>query len=55
MRLTPNERKELNAWLAEGNAANSNPWNVTDEKGNELDFVSAMRMVADLAEEHMVG
>lgn len=52
MKLTPNERKELNAWLAEGNSENCNPWNVTDERGNELDFVSAMRTVAELAAEH---
>lgn len=52
MKLTPNERTELNAWLAEGNAENSNPWCMTDESGNELDFVSAMRTVAELAAEH---
>ena len=52
MKLTPNERAELNAWLAEGNSENSNPWNITDERGNELDFVSAMRIVAELAAEH---
>ncbi len=52
MKLTPNERAELNAWLAEGNSENSNPWNITDECGNELDFVSALRTVAELAAEH---
>lgn len=52
MKLTPNEQAELNTWLAEGNSKNSNPWNITDESGNELDFVSAMRTVAELAAEH---
>lgn len=53
MKLTPNEQKELNAWLAEGNSENSNPWYMTDESGNDLDFVSAMRLVTILAEEQM--
>ncbi|MBO5108907.1 MAG: hypothetical protein J6B97_10815 [Bacteroidales bacterium] len=52
MKLTPNEQKELNTWLAEGNSENSNPWYMTDESGKELDFVSAMRTVAELAAEH---
>ena len=55
MKLTPNERAELNAWLAEGNSENSNPWYMTDERGKELDFVSAMRLVTTLAEERMPG
>ena len=53
MKLTPNERAELNAWLAEGNSENSNPWYMTDESGKELDFVSAMRLVITLAEERI--
>ena len=53
MKLTPNERAELNAWLAEGNSETSNPWYMTDESGKELDFVSAMRLVTTLAEERM--
>lgn len=53
MKLTPNEQKELQAWLAEGNPENSNPWYMTDESGKELDFVSAMWLVSALAEEHM--
>lgn len=53
MKLTPNEQKELNAWLAEGNPENSNPWDMTDESGKDLDFVSAMRLVTILAEEQM--
>lgn len=52
MKLIPNEQTELNAWLAEGNSENSNPWNIADERGNELDFVSAMRTVEELAAEH---
>lgn len=52
MKLTPNEQTELNAWLTEGNSENSNPWYMTDECGNELDFVSAMRTVTELAAEH---
>lgn len=52
MKLTPNEQKELNAWLAEGNSENSNPWYMTDESGKELEFVSAMQTVAELAAEH---
>ena len=55
MKLTPNERAELNAWLAEGNSENSNPWYMADESGKELDFVSAMRLVTTLAEERMPG
>lgn len=51
MKLTTNEQRELQAWLAEGNSENSNPWYMTDECGNELDFVSAMRTVAELAAE----
>ena len=53
MKLTPNERAELNTWLAEGNPVRSNPWDMTDESGKELDFVSAMRLVITLAEERM--
>ncbi len=54
MKQTPNERAELNAWLEDGNSENGNPWNITDEQGNELDFVSAMRTVAELASERAV-
>ena len=53
MKLTPNEQKELQIWLAEGNPENSNPWDMTDESGKELDFVSAMRLVITLAEERI--
>ena len=51
MKLTPHEQKELQAWLAEGYPENSNPWYMTDESGTELDFVSAMRTVVELAAE----
>ena len=52
VKLTPIEQKELNAWLMHGKPENSNPWNMADERGNELGFVSAMRIVTELAAEY---
>ncbi len=53
--MTAAEQQELVAWVAAGNSPYSNPYNLTDESGRELDFVAAARLTDDLASELAAG
>ena len=49
------EQQELVAWVAAGHSPYSNPYNLADESGRELDFVAAARLTEDLASELAAG
>jgi len=45
--MSSNEHAELRQWVMAGNSPYDNGWNLCDEDGCPLDFVSAMRIVYD--------
>ena len=45
------EISELKEWVAEGNSPYANPWYIADERGTELPFIEARRVIFILAEE----
>ena len=47
---TEQELAALNAWVRQGNSPYCNPSHIADEKGREMPFVHAMRVVNELAE-----
>ena len=53
--MTAAEQQELVSWVAAGNSPYSNPYNLADESGRELDFVAAARLTEDLASELAAG
>jgi hypothetical protein len=51
MTLTDAERADLCKWVAQGNSLYRNPGRIADESGREMDFVTGMRTLEDLATE----
>lgn len=47
--MTEAERNELNHWVSQGHSPYSNPANITDESGREMDFIRGIRTVTELA------
>lgn len=47
MEITQTERKELLDWVHGGRSVYDNPWYMADERGQPVDYVSAMREVYD--------
>ena len=47
--MTESERNELNSWVSQGHSPYSNPANITDESGREMDFIRGIRTVTELA------
>lgn len=45
------EISELKEWVAAENSPYTNPWYITDERGTELPFIEARRVIFILAEE----
>ena len=45
------EISELKKWVDAGNSPYSNPWYIADERGTELPFIEARRVIFILAEE----
>lgn len=50
--MTPSEIEQLYDWVSKGNSVNCNPYQMTDETGTELDFISGIRTAEELAEVH---
>ena len=46
--MTPDERKELREWVADGNATICNPWYMAGEDGRPLDYITAVRINEDI-------
>jgi hypothetical protein len=47
-RLTPEERRELRAWVVDENSAYDNPYHLAGESGHPLDYITATRIVEDM-------
>ena len=46
--ITPEERKALRKWVADGNSVYDNAWWIADEDGNPLCFIEAFRLISDM-------
>jgi hypothetical protein len=46
--ITPEERKALRKWVADGNSVYDNPFWLAGEDGNSLCFIVAIRLVVVL-------
>lgn len=46
------ERREILAWVRAGNSVHSNPWYIYGENGCQKDYISALRDVEFLEEQH---
>ena len=44
-RTSPEERGKLRSWIKSAGTAYANPWDLYDEYGRPLDFISAYRVV----------
>lgn len=53
--MTAAEQQALASWAAAGHSPYSNPYNLADESGRELDFVTAVRFTSELASEMAAG
>ena len=45
------EISKLKKWVAEGNSPYANPWYIADERGTELPFIEARRVIFILEDE----
>ena len=45
------EISDLKEWVAAGSSPYANPWYIADERGTELPFIEARRVIFILAEE----
>ena len=45
------EISELKKWVAVGNSPYANPWYIADERGTELPFIEARRVIFILEDE----
>jgi hypothetical protein len=50
--ITPEERRELVAWIQAENSVYDNPWCMTDESGRLMDYITATHMARDLASQY---
>jgi len=46
--LSPDERKALHQWVADGNSVYENAFWLAGEDGNPLCYIAAMRLVSDM-------
>lgn len=49
---TAEERLEILAWIKDGNSTYDNPWHMADDKGQPMDYISALRAVGALRDRH---
>jgi len=47
-KLTTDERKALQEWIADSNSVYDNAWWIAGEDGNPLCFIEALRLVNDM-------
>ena len=45
IKTTPQERSALRRWLREGNSPQENPWGLSWQRGDPVDYVRAKRIV----------
>lgn len=46
--LSDDERRSLYEWVSEGNAVCDNPWNMANENGMPMDYVTAIRTISEI-------
>jgi hypothetical protein len=47
-----NEKHELNEWVADGNSVFDNPYDICDDTGNPIDFITGHRLIIDMCNYH---
>jgi hypothetical protein len=50
--MTSQERQDILDWVKGGNSVRENPWLMTDEQGNPMDYLSAVRAADELRARH---
>ena len=50
--MTSQEREDILDWVKDGNSVRENPWLMTDEHGNPMDYLSAVRTADELRAQH---
>ena len=53
--LTPEEKKDLRKWVADGNSVYDNPCLLYGEDGHPMDYITAIRIDADMYEDYING
>ena len=48
---TPEERGKLRSWIKETGTAYGNPWDIYEENGCYMDYISAMRIIREMQED----
>ena len=52
---TLEEISALRQWVADGNSPACNPSHIADESGREMDFISGLRVEADMLEARLAA
>lgn len=47
---TPEERGKLRSWIRASGTAYCNPWEIHEENGRYMDYISALRVVREMQE-----
>jgi len=50
--ITEDEKKDLHEWVSAGNSVYDNPCLYSDDRGDPMDFISAIRMDNEIRMEH---
>ena len=45
---TPEERGKLRSWIKSTGTAYGNPWDIYEENGHLMDYISAMRIIGEM-------
>jgi len=48
---TPEERGKLRSWIKKTGTAYGNPWDIYEETGRYMDYISAMRVIREMWED----
>ena len=48
---TPEERGKLRSWIKKTGTAYGNPWDIYEENGCYMDYISAMRIIREMQED----
>ena len=51
--MTEDEKNDLHEWVASGNSAYDNPYYYSDDRGQPMDYISAMRVNDEMLAEKM--
>jgi hypothetical protein len=51
--LSATEKRDLRAWVADGNSVHDNPFSLYDENGHPMDYVNAMRVNTEMYEDYI--